>query len=107
MFTCWLLQALDLRPHQIDWVMRHRGNSLDVHKIYYRSTSDIIERTQVAKKLLLQDKGRLDEFANLSLKDIQLSGKDSFIFIVAILVPILKEFLTPVLQGKWFSTDLQ
>lgn len=72
-YMATITQALDLKPHQIEWVMRHMGHSLDVHKIYYRSTSDIIERTQVAKILLLQDTGRLDEFANQSLEDIQLS----------------------------------
>lgn len=72
-YMATITQALDLKPHHIEWVMRHMGHSLDVHKIYYRSTSDIIERTQVAKILLLQDTGRLDEFANQSLEDIQLS----------------------------------
>ena len=100
MFTWWLLQALVLKIHQIDWVMRRMGYSLDVHKIYYRSTSDIIERTQVAKILLLQDTGRLDKFANQSLEDIQLSGRDYFIFIVAILVPIRKKNLNSGFAGK-------
>lgn len=73
-----IFQALDLKPNQVDWVMRHMGHSLDVHKIHYRATSDIIERTKVAKILLLQDEGRLEEFCNKSLDDIQLSGTHFF-----------------------------
>ena len=70
----FVFQVLDLKPHQMDWVLRHMGHSLDVHKIYYRATSDVIERTQIAKILLLQDADRFSEFSNSSLDDIQLSG---------------------------------
>ena len=54
------------------------GHSIDVHKIYYRATSDQIERMQVAKILLLQDSNRVHEFANKKLEDIQLQGKCLF-----------------------------
>lgn len=68
-------QVLDLDEHQMNWVTNHLGHTLDVHKIHYRMTSDAIERTQIAKILLLQDTAQVDRFFNKRLEDIQLTGK--------------------------------
>ena len=70
-----LLQALDMKEHEIQWVTNHLGHTLDVHKIHYRQTSDTLERTQVAKLLLLQDHDKLGIFFNKNLSDIQMQGK--------------------------------
>lgn len=66
---------LDLNAHQIEWVINHLGHTLDVHKQHYRNTSNEIERTQIAKLLLIQDHGLANRFANVALEDIQLEGK--------------------------------
>ena len=58
----------------MEWVTRHLGHTLNVHKISYRMTSEDIERSQVAKILLLQDHGA-ENFANKALKDISMEGK--------------------------------
>ena len=52
------------------------GHTLNVHKIHYRQTSDILERIDVAKILLLQDLGKMGNYHGKSLKDIQLEGKE-------------------------------
>ena len=51
----------------------HYGHTLDVHKIHYRQTNSVIERIEVAKLLLLQDHGRVAEFCNKNVSDIQLT----------------------------------
>lgn len=56
------------------WVTNHLGHTMDVHNLHYRCTSDILERTQVAKLLLLQDHGKIAEYQNKRLEDIQLEG---------------------------------
>lgn len=68
-------QALDLKPHQVEWVTNHLGHSLDVHKLHYRMTSGNLERMQVAKLLLLQDTAQVNRFANKTLNDIDLTGR--------------------------------
>ena len=48
------------------------GHTLDVHKIHYRMTAEVLELTQIAKVLLIQDQGKVGQFANKRLEDIQL-----------------------------------
>ena len=43
--------------------------------INYRLTSDDLERTEVAKILLLQDHAQVHKFRNLKLSDIDINGK--------------------------------
>ena len=64
----------------------YRNDNCLLRSIYvyytYRATSDLLERTQIAKILLLQDQNRVGEFRNKSLEDIQLEGLTSpFMFI--------------------------
>ena len=59
--------------NQLVWVLNHFGHTLDVHKIHYRQTSSVIERVEIAKILLLQDYGRVQDFHNKKLSDIQLT----------------------------------
>ena len=70
----FIFQVLDLPPNQLQWVLNHLGHTLDVHKIHYRCTSGAIERTQIAKILLMQDFGAIGKFANKKLSDIEMGG---------------------------------
>ena len=65
---------LDLKEHEVEWVTRHFGHTLDVHNISYRTTSDIIERVHIAKLLLLQDHNDMAKFVNKNLRDITFEG---------------------------------
>ena len=51
------------------------GHTLDVHKIYYRATSDILERAEIAKLLILMDSGAVGRYQGKRLQDMQLEGK--------------------------------
>lgn len=42
-------QAFDLSQHELEWVCDHLGHNVDVHKTFYRSMSDTIERVKIAK----------------------------------------------------------
>jgi hypothetical protein len=48
---------------------------MDVHLHHYRQTSDVLERTEVAKILLIQDFGIVPHYVGRKLSDIQLDGK--------------------------------
>ncbi len=73
-------QTLDLSDAQLDWVTNHLGHTMDVHKINYRLTSSDIERTQVAKMLLLQDHAQVGKFRDKTLAEIDLKGKYAHMF---------------------------
>ena len=72
-FLYWL-QTFDLKDHEVEWVTTHFGHTLKVHKVSYRQTSSAIERTQIAKLLLLQDHAMVGKFANCRLEDIDIKG---------------------------------
>jgi hypothetical protein len=74
-FIVLLLQSLDLNSNQLEWVTNHLGHTVDVHKMHYRQTSSEIERSQVAKLLLIQDLGVAGEYCNKKLEDINFAGK--------------------------------
>ena len=57
------------------WVTRHLGHTMQVHKINYRQTSNMLERVEIAKLLLIQDMGKVGQFFGKRLEDIQFEGK--------------------------------
>ena len=66
---------MNLNRSELDWVCDHLGHTVDVHRTHYRARSDVIERIEVAKLLLIQDRGIVNQFVGKTLKDIQFSGK--------------------------------
>lgn len=74
MNTCTSLQVLDMSRSQLDWMCAHLGHTLDVHKSHYRARSDVLERIEVAKILLIQDRGLVKQFVGKRLEDIQFEG---------------------------------
>ena len=75
-----MFKVLDLKPNQMTWVTNHFGHTIDVHEQHYQQTEDLIERTNIAKLLLIQDLGRVAHFKDKSLRDIQLDGKLQYMF---------------------------
>ncbi len=64
-----------MSPQQLEWVCDHLGHTLNVHKEYYAQTSDILERVQVAKLLLIQDNGLVGRYHGKRLQDIPVEGE--------------------------------
>lgn len=60
--------------------MTHLGHNMDVHMAHYRQTSDLLERVQVAKLLLIQDMGVVGKFVGKKLEEIQLEGKFLYMY---------------------------
>ena len=50
------------------------GHTMDVHLTHYRQTSDILERVEIAKILLIQDTNQVGRFVGKKMEDIQLEG---------------------------------
>lgn len=73
--TYFYEQALDTSEAERSWIMQHLGHNMDVHLHHYRQTSDVLERTEVATILLIQDFGIVPHYVGRKLSDIQLDGK--------------------------------
>lgn len=70
-----------MTPQQLKWIVDHMGHTLDIHNIHYSCTSDIIERSDVAKLLMLMDRKQMGYFKNKKLEEISLEGKCLAVFL--------------------------
>ena len=59
---------------ELDWVCTHLGHTLDVHRAHYRARSDILERIEISKILLMQDMAQTKKFVGRRLEEIQFEG---------------------------------
>lgn len=50
------------------------GHTEDIHKLYYQMRSDVIERIEVAKILLIQDYNIVNKYVDKRLSDINFQG---------------------------------
>lgn len=56
------------------WVVDHLGHTMNVHQVHYRQTSDVLERVDIAKILLIQDMGLVAKYKGQKIQDIQIEG---------------------------------
>lgn len=68
------LQVMGLEDHQLRWLVNHMGHTEKVHLQHYRATSGLIERLDIAKIMLLQEKNAVGRFAGVRLQDITFEG---------------------------------
>ena len=59
----------------MDWLARHLGHDINVHREFYRKHDSTIELAKVSKLLLAVDCGKVSHLAGQKLDDIQLDGK--------------------------------
>jgi len=69
------LQVLHLNDHQLHWVCDHLGHTKKVHLQHYRNMSGFIERSQVAKLMLVHDLNLTGEFKGKKLDDARANGE--------------------------------
>ncbi|XP_013383013.2 uncharacterized protein LOC106153550 [Lingula anatina] len=64
------LQVFSLEAYELEWVASHLGHTMHVHKDYYRMMSTTIEKTKMAKLMVLSESGNLDQYRGKSLDKI-------------------------------------
>lgn len=63
------------------YICNHLGHTQKIHDQYYRQTSGLIERIDIAKLMLIQDHNLVSRYANKKLEEIQFEGsKDMSVF---------------------------
>lgn len=74
-YIATMMQLLDLTQNELDWVSKHLGHSLNIHKFYYRQHTSAIEMGKVARLLLQVEEGQSADYSGKSLDQITLQGK--------------------------------
>ncbi|ESO97061.1 hypothetical protein LOTGIDRAFT_174667 [Lottia gigantea] len=69
--TATISQVVSLDEQQMKNVCNHLGHSQRVHDEYYRQTSGLIERIDIAKLMLMQEHNLVGKYANKKLSEIQ------------------------------------
>ena len=67
-------QIVDLTNSELDWLARHLGHDVRVHKDYYWLHEHTIELSKVSRLLLAVDEGNAAKWAGKKLEDIALEG---------------------------------
>ena len=70
-----ICQLLQLEPNELEWLARHMGHNIKVHKDFYQLHHSTLELTRVSMLLMMIDNGKASSFANRSLEDITFKGK--------------------------------
>ena len=68
-------QVASLTETDTDWMARHLGHDIRIHRDFYRLHDSTIELAKVSKLLLAIDSGNINSLSGKSLKDIDLNGK--------------------------------
>lgn len=64
-----------MEEKEVDWLARHLGHDIHVHRDFYRLHESTIEIAKVSKLLLSVDQGDTGKFAGRTLEEIELDGK--------------------------------
>ena len=68
-------QIIDLNSSELDWLARHMGHDIAVHREYYRLQESTLELAKVSKLLLAVDEGHASKWQGKKLSEIQLDGE--------------------------------
>ena len=70
-------QVLDLQEKELDWLARHMGHDIQVHREYYCLHESTLELAKVSKILAVVDKGSISEYIGKPLDEIDVDLNDS------------------------------
>ena len=68
-------QILDLGNTELEWLARHMGHDVSIHKEYYRLHDHTIELSKISRLLLAVDEGNAAKWAGKKLDDISVDGE--------------------------------
>lgn len=73
-YTATVCQVFNLQERELDWIARHLGHDIRVHRDFYRLHESAVELTKVSRLLMAIDSGEVSTFKGKSLDQIQLEG---------------------------------
>lgn len=79
-YVATVSQLFSLKENEVDWLARHLGHDISVHREFYRLHEDAVELTKISRLLLAIDEGQAKKFAGKSLDQIHMDGKCLFFY---------------------------
>ena len=73
-----ILQVMNLKETEIEWLSNHMGHTVGIHKSNYRLHESTLEMARVSGILLAIDSGDFEKFMGKSLDSIPLRGNVYF-----------------------------
>lgn len=70
-----MTQVVNLTENESDWLARHLGHNIRVHRDFYRLQESAVELTKVSRLLLAVDSGKIKQFSGQKLDDITVDGE--------------------------------
>ena len=74
-YIATVVQLFDLKETEYDWLARHLGHDIRVHRDFYRMHESAVELTKISRVLLAVDKGVAKDFSGKTLNEIDVNGK--------------------------------
>ena len=65
------LKVLNLTPTDLQQVARHFGHTFEVHQSYYRQHDELIEKSKIAKLLMLSEDGNMNTQKGKKLEEVE------------------------------------
>ena len=63
-------QVMNLAENEVDWLARHLGHDVRVHREFYRMHESTVELAKISKLLIRSERGQAHELRGLSLEEI-------------------------------------
>lgn len=76
-YVATVCQLFNMTENEYDWLARHLGHDIRVHREFYRMHENAIELTKISRILLAVDNGEANRFAGKNIEDIQVRGECS------------------------------
>ena len=73
-YVATVSQIISLDDRELDWLARHLGHDIKVHREYYRLQDSTLELAKVSRLLMAVDEGNAGQFAGKKLSEIDLDG---------------------------------
>lgn len=73
-YIATVCQVFNLTENQTDWLARHLGHDIRVHREFYRLHDNAVELAKVSRLLIAVDQGQAEKFAGKTLDEINVAG---------------------------------
>ncbi|KAG5865126.1 hypothetical protein JTB14_030199 [Gonioctena quinquepunctata] len=68
-------QVLNMTENETDWLVRHLGHDIRIHREFYRLHESSVELTKISRLLMAFDNGEATKFHGRKLNEIELTGE--------------------------------
>ncbi len=79
-YVATVSQVIDLSESELDWLARHMGHDIAVHREYYRLHDSTLEVAKDSKLLLAVEKGHASKLQGKKLSKIELDVMIAYFF---------------------------